>query len=67
VERFLRDLTEKRIRRGIFRDVWELIAAIDDYIEENNANPKPFVWTKTADEIIKKLAPLYAQRGIIVN
>jgi transposase len=67
VERFLRDLTEKRIRRGIFRSVWQLIAAIDAYVEENNAHPKPFVWTKTADEIIKKLAPLYAQRGIIVN
>jgi len=67
IERFLRELTEKRLRRGIFRAVLELIMAIDSYIEENNGNPKPFVWTKTANEIFGKLAPLYAARGIELN
>ena len=48
VERFFRDLTEQRLRRGIFRDVEELIMAIGDYIDKHNDNPKPFVWTAKA-------------------
>ena len=40
VERFFRDLTEQRLRRGIFRDVEELIMAIGDYIDKHNDNPK---------------------------
>jgi transposase len=55
VERWFREITTKRIRRGTFQDVTELISAIEDYIKHNNANPKPFVWTKTADEIIAKV------------
>lgn len=55
VERWFREITTKRIRRGIFHNVPELVAAIEDYITINNANPKPFVWTKTADEIIAKV------------
>jgi transposase len=55
VERWFREITTKRIRRGTFRSVPELIAAIEDYIKINNENPKPFVWTKTADEIIAKV------------
>lgn len=55
VERWFREITTKRIRRGTFHSVPELITAIADYIQHNNANPKPFVWTKTADEIIAKV------------
>lgn len=55
VERWFREITTKRIRRGTFHSVPELVAAIEEYIQHNNANPKPFVWTKTADEIIAKV------------
>jgi transposase len=60
VERFFAELTEKRLRRGIFRSVLDLIEAIDAYLEERNQDPKPFLWTKTAEEILDKLAPVYA-------
>jgi transposase len=43
VERFFRDLTQNRLRRGIFRNVEKLIMAIGDYIDRHNQNPKPFV------------------------
>jgi transposase len=55
VERFFRDLTEKRLRRGIFRDVEELIGAISDYIDSHNDNPKPFIWTAQASDILEKV------------
>ncbi len=55
VERFFRDLTDKRIRRGVFRSVPELIAAIQESIARHNAAPKPFVWTKTAKDILAKV------------
>ena len=56
VERWFRDLTDKRIRRGIFRNVPELIKAIDEYIAANNDQPKPFVWTVAADAILEKVS-----------
>ena len=56
VERFFAEITGKRIRRGIFRSATELEAAIQDYLTRHNADPKPFVWTKTADAIITKTA-----------
>ena len=55
VERWFREITTKRIRRGTFRSEQELIEAIEDYIRENNLHPKPFIWTKSADEIIEKV------------
>ena len=55
VERFFAALTEKRIRRGVFRSVAALEAAIRDYLEKHNQAPKPFVWTATADLIFKKI------------
>lgn len=55
VERWFREITTKRIRRGSFRSEQELIEAIEDYIRENNLHPKPFIWTKSADEIIEKV------------
>lgn len=56
VERFFGLITEKRIRRGVFHSVPELEAAIHDYLEHHSANPKPFVWTKSAADILKKVA-----------
>ena len=55
VERFFRDLTQKQLRRGVFRDVEELIMAIQGYIEKHNANPKPFIWTAKATDILEKV------------
>jgi hypothetical protein len=55
VERFFRDLTEQRLRRGIFRDVEELIMAMGDYIDKHNDNPKPFVRTAKASNILEKV------------
>ena len=54
VERFFAEITQKRIRRGTFASVTELKDAIHDYLERHNANPKPFVWTKSAEVILAK-------------
>ena len=55
IERFFRDLTDKRIRRGVFQDLEQLIMAIGDYIDKHNANPKPFIWTAKATDILEKV------------
>ncbi len=55
VERWFRELTTKRIRRGVFKSVPELIAAIQEYIAVHNAHPKPFAWTKSAEAILEKV------------
>jgi transposase len=55
VERFFRDLTENRLRRGVFRSVEDLIAAIHEYLAHHNEAPKPFIWTKTAGDILEKV------------
>lgn len=55
VERFFRDLTENRLRRGVFRSIEELIIAIDEYIAHHNENPKPFIWTAKAADILEKV------------
>lgn len=55
VERFFRDLTQQRIRRGVFHDVEELIMAIGEYIDRYNEQPKAFVWTATAADILAKV------------
>ena len=55
VERWFGEITRKRIRRGTFKSVRDLIEAIQSYIKVNNANPKPFVWTKRVDEILEKV------------
>jgi len=56
VERWFRELTEKRVRRGSFGSVPELIHAIEEYLTTSNANPKPLVWKASAKAIIDKLA-----------
>lgn len=55
VERFFRDITTEQLRRGVFRSVPELIAAIEEYIAVHNQNPKPFVWTAKANDILQKV------------
>lgn len=55
VERWFREITDKAIRRGSFTSVQELIDAIQEFIDVHNDDPKPFVWTATADEIIQKV------------
>lgn len=56
VERWFAELTQKQIRRGAHRSVRALEAAIAEYIEVTNEDPKPFIWTKTADEILASIA-----------
>jgi transposase len=63
VERWFAELTNKRIRRGVFGSVKELEAAIREYIGVHNKNPRPFVWTRTADQILDSIAR-YAQRAL---
>lgn len=56
VERWFREITDKRIRRGIFQSVPELIAAIEAYLNHHNQNPKVFVWTASVERIMTKIA-----------
>jgi len=62
IERFFRDLTENRIRRGVFRDLEQLIMAIGDYIDRHNEKPKPFIWTAKANDILEKVT---RARGVL--
>lgn len=55
VERFFRDLTQDRLRRGVFTSVPDLIEAINQYIAVHNKKPKPFVWTAKANDILEKV------------
>ena len=66
VERWLAELTNKRIRRGVFRSVKDLETAIREYIDVHNEDPKPFTWTRTADQILDSIAR-YAQRVVPSN
>lgn len=55
VERFFGEITDKRIRRSAFKSVASLEKAIMDYLDNHNKNPKPFVWTATADRIFSSI------------
>ena len=55
VERFFRDISENRLRRGVFKSVPELVTAIDEYVAHHNTDPKPFIWTKSARDILQKV------------
>jgi transposase len=55
VERWFREITDKRIRRGVFKGVAQLIEAIGAYIDEHNDNPRPFIWTAKAEDILEKV------------
>lgn len=56
VERWFRELTEKALRRGVFHSVPDLITAIEAYLDAHNDDPKPFVWTAPADDILAKVS-----------
>ena len=56
IERWFAELTRKRIKRGAFRSVPELVSAIKEFIRVNNRQPKPFVWTKKVNQILEKIA-----------
>ena len=55
VERWFREITDKRIRRGVFHNVEQLISAITEYIENHNQQPKAFVWTASVERILAKV------------
>jgi transposase len=55
VERFFRDISEHRLRRGVFTSVPELVTAIEEYVAHHNAKPKPFIWTASARDILQKV------------
>jgi transposase len=55
IERFFRDLTVNRLRRGVFRDVIDLVTAIEAYVDRHNETPKPFIWTASATDILEKV------------
>jgi transposase len=55
VERWFRELTDKMIRRGVFHSVDDLIDAIEEYLRVHNNDPKPFVWTATAEQVLTKV------------
>jgi transposase len=56
VERWFRELTDKALRRAVFHSVPDLIASIQDYIDSHNDDPRPYVWTATAESILAKVA-----------
>lgn len=62
VERFFAEITNKRIRHGVFRSVAQLEDAIHDYLDHRNADPKPFQWTKTAKQILDTEARALEER-----
>lgn len=56
VERWFRELTDKALRRGVFRSVPDLIDAIETYLASHNDNPRPLIWTASAESILEKVA-----------
>src|SRR4029078_568524 len=56
VERWFREITTKRIRRGVFKSVERLTEAIQAYIDDHNSDPRPFVWTAKAKDILEKVS-----------
>jgi len=52
IEGFFANLTKKRLKRGVFRSLRKLKDAIHRFLDDTNANPKPFVWTKAPNKII---------------
>jgi transposase len=65
VERFFAKITTERIRRGVFTSVDELETAIHDYLDHNNAQPKPFVWSKSASDILAREARAKAALEVV--
>jgi hypothetical protein len=67
VERFFALITQVAIRRGVFKSVADLEAAIADYLAKHNATSKPFVWTKSADVILRKVERARATLTAVKN
>lgn len=67
VEGWFKQLTERRLRRGVFTSVADLIGAIELWAEHWNHDPKPFIWHKTADEIIEKVRRGRAALSVVTN
>lgn len=67
VERWFRDLDAKALRRGSFNSVPDLIATIEDYLRANNTDPRPFVWTATAESILAKVTRARRKLEEVVN
>lgn len=67
VERWFRDLTDKNLRRGIFPSVPDLITSIEAYLNTHNADPKPYVWTATAESILAKVQRARTKLQQVVN
>ena len=65
VERFFRNLSENRLKRGVFKSVDELVAAIELFVLSHNEDPKPFVWTKSARDILEKVMRARAKLNIV--
>jgi hypothetical protein len=63
VENFFSKMTRQRIRRGVFRSIADLQAAINAYLAEHNTSPKPFVWTQSADAILVSEGRVARQPG----
>lgn len=61
IERFFGEITEKRIRRGTFTSVPKLIQAIEEYIDNHNSDPVPFIWTAPVERILAKIAKIRQQ------
>jgi transposase len=55
IERWFAEITNKRIRRGVFRSVQELVRVIEEYVDHYNDDPQGYTWTKSAEEILKKV------------
>jgi hypothetical protein len=56
VERWFRELSQKRLRRGSFANILALIAAITEYLDHHNQNPQVFVWSPPTERILAKIA-----------
>ncbi len=67
VERWFRDLTDKNLRRGIFGSVPDLIASIEKYMAVTNNDPKPYVWTATAESVLAKVQRARTTLDRVIN
>ncbi len=67
IERWFREITDKRVRRGSFRSVAELLAAIEDYLKSHNQNPYVFVWKASPDNIMFKIAKCKKALGTLMG
>ena len=65
IERWFREITDKAIRRGVFKSVETLIVTIHQYLDAHNADPKIFTWTKDADTILAKVAKCKEALGTV--